>query len=317
MRRRKKRQKFVAALSGFLGLEPVLAAIEAKKDIALANKETLVAAGSLVMKKADRAGVKILPVDSEHAAVFQCLQGRQLLPGEVIFLTCSGGPFYGRKKADLRDVSVEDALAHPTWDMGRKISIDSATLMNKGLELIEAYHLFAAEDRQIEVVIHRESIVHSLVRLADGSVPAILGHPDMRLPIMQALFYPEVKRSNMTEPFDPRRGKARKLTFDDVDDETFPSILLARRALSAGGVMPLVYNAANEAAVSLFLSKRIAFLSIFRLVERCMICYAEKGRDINPASFDDMMKIHSEVLALAETLSAEEEPYPPHLLGEL
>ena len=288
--------RVLAAVSGFAGMPPVVAALRAGIDVALANKETLVSAGSLVKAAAAAGGARIIPVDSEHAAVFQCLQGKPVSAEETIFLTCSGGPFFGRSRSDLARVTVQDALAHPTWQMGRKISIDSATLMNKALEVIEASVLFGAQADQIRVIVHRESIVHSMVAFADGSVLAQLGFPDMRLAIQQALTYPAVVKNTLLQPFDPTDEKAATLTFQPVDDESFPAIMLAREALRRGGTAPLVLNAANEAAVSLFLQEKIPFLQITELVSDAL----ERYRHWSIGSLETaggMMDLHRTVMS--------------------
>ncbi|MFZ5828191.1 MAG: 1-deoxy-D-xylulose-5-phosphate reductoisomerase [Bacillota bacterium] len=258
-------QMVLTSVVGALGLKPTLAAIEAGKDIALANKETLVAAGELVMGAAKRGGVKIIPVDSEHSAIFQCLQGED--PGSVrrILLTASGGPFRGRR--DLSTITKGEALKHPRWVMGAKITIDSATLMNKALELIEAHWLFGVEMDAIEVVVHPQSIVHSAVEFVDGNIIAQLGPTDMRLPIQYALCYPE-----RTEIWLDRLDLTRvsTLTFEPPDTETFPSLNYAREAVTMGGTMPAVMNAANEVAVQRFLADQIPFAAIFRIVHEVM-----------------------------------------------
>ncbi len=253
----------VTAMMGMIGLKPTLAAIEAGKDIGLANKETLVCAGQIVMPAAAAKGVRILPVDSEHSAIFQCLQGAGDNKINKILLTASGGPFYGKKKAELEQVTVADALNHPNWSMGSKITIDSATLMNKGLEWMEAKWLFDVTDDQIEVVVHRESIVHSAVEFKDHSVIAQMGVPSMYLPIKYALTYP--KRAESGNFALSLIGKT--LHFGEADDETFACLKLAKDASRAGGLYPTVLNGANEQAVSLFLEGKIRFLEIARLVE--------------------------------------------------
>ena len=245
-------------------LLPTLTAIEAGHDIALANKETLVAGGALVTEAAKRRGVRLLPVDSEHSAIFQCLQGAPPHEGaERLILTASGGPFFGKTKQELEQVTVEQALRHPNWSMGAKITIDSATMMNKGLELIEASWLFSMPPDRIDVVVHRESVVHSLVAYRDHSVIAQMGVPDMRIPIQYALTYPERLLSAV-----PALDLAAfgRLTFFAPDEETFPAIALCRRAMAAGGTCPAALNGANERAVALFLDKRIAFTDITHLV---------------------------------------------------
>lgn len=248
---------------GMVGLRPTLAAVEAGKDVALANKETLVAGGAFVMDAVKKAGVRMLPVDSEHSAIFQCLQG---CPPEKrvnrLILTASGGPFFGRKTADLQQVTLADALNHPNWSMGQKITIDSATMMNKGLELIEASWLFDMPPEKIDIVVHRESIIHSLVEYDDNAVLAQLGTPDMRVPIQYALTYPD----RLPCPAKQLRLEDwNKLTFYAPDDEAFPAMNLARRALTMGGLYPAALNAANEVAVAAFIAGEIGFTDITRL----------------------------------------------------
>lgn len=257
----------VTSLVGFAGLAPTLAAIEAGKTIALANKETLVVAGELVTRRAREKGVAILPVDSEHCALFQCLQGERRETAERIILTASGGPFRGMDAGALRKVSIADCLRHPTWSMGKKITVDSATLVNKGLEVIEAHWLYDMPYDKIEVTVHPESIVHSMVAFRDGAVMAQLGLPDMRLPIQYALTYPVREESAF-----PRLDFARRmaLSFEPPDMETFRGLALAYEAGRAGGTMPCVLNAANEEAVAAFLAGRIGFLSIYEYIRRAM-----------------------------------------------
>jgi 1-deoxy-D-xylulose-5-phosphate reductoisomerase len=252
----------VTAVVGTVGLLPTLAAIKEGKRIALANKETLVCAGELVMRAAKERGAQILPVDSEHSAIFQCLSGSGKTY-EKILLTASGGPFRGMTPDELQKVTLEDALSHPSWRMGRKITVDSATLMNKGLEFIEAMHLYGARPDQIEIVVHPQSIVHSMVRFADNSVLAQLSVPDMRLPIQYALTYPE-RRASLTPPLDLTRLGA--LTFEKPDYETFRCLALALDTARIRGTACAVMNAANEAAVSLFLEGRIPFSQIYECV---------------------------------------------------
>ncbi|MDY3917678.1 MAG: 1-deoxy-D-xylulose-5-phosphate reductoisomerase [Candidatus Limivivens sp.] len=257
----------VTAIVGMIGIRPTIEAIKAGKDIALANKETLVTAGHLIMPMAEEYGVKILPVDSEHSAIFQSLNGED--PGKIakILLTASGGPFRGRKRADLENVRVEDALKHPNWSMGAKITIDSASLVNKGLEVMEARWLFGVELNRIQVVVQPQSIIHSMVEYVDGAVIAQLGTPDMKLPIQYALFYPE--RSYLVgERLDFAR--LGQITFEEPDMETFRGLPLAFQAARAGGSMPTVFNAANERAVSKFLKGQIRFLDIYEIIEDCM-----------------------------------------------
>lgn len=255
------------SIVGIAGLRPTLKAIEAGKTIALANKETLVTGGEIVNKLAREKGVKILPVDSEHSAIFQSLQGAPVGSVKKILLTASGGPFYGKQKKDLKNVTVKEALNHPNWSMGAKITIDSATLMNKGLEVIEAVHLFGLPAECIEVLVHRQSIVHSGVELSDGAVIAQLGTPDMRLPIQYALTYPE--RSNYAfEKLD--LFKVGTLTFEKPDTDTFRCLPLCIKAINEGGLAPTAVNGANEEAVRLFLEGKIKFLEIAELVEKAL-----------------------------------------------
>lgn len=257
----------ITALVGFAGLKPTLNAIEAGKNIALANKETLVVAGELVTQLAQQKGVNIYPIDSEHSAIFQCLVGEFHNPIEKIILTASGGPFRGKKRDELAHVTKAQALKHPNWTMGAKVTIDSATLMNKGLEVIEAKWLFGLKPAQVEVVVHPQSIVHSLVQFQDGSMKAQLGLPDMRLPIQFAMSFPQRLKSEFPR-FD--FGNFPALTFEKPDTETFRNLALAFDALTRGGNMPCVLNAANEVAVAEFLKDRIGFLEMSEVVERCL-----------------------------------------------
>ena len=257
----------LTALVGYVGLKPTLSAIRAGKHIALANKETLVVAGELVTALAKEKAVNIYPVDSEHSAIFQCLAGEWHNPIEKIILTASGGPFRGRTRAELAHVTKAQALKHPNWDMGAKITIDSASLMNKGLEVIEAKWLFNLKPEQIEVVVHPQSIIHSLVQFEDGSIKAQLGLPDMKLPIQYALAYPE-RLKNSFPRFDFTRYPA--FTFEQPDTETFRNLALAIDAMRKGGNMACIVNAANEVAVAAFLEDRIGFLEMSDLIERCM-----------------------------------------------
>ena len=256
------------AVVGMVGLQPTLAAIRAGKTLALANKETLVAGGAMVMEEARHHGVKILPVDSEHSAIFQCLQG---CPGrdalEKLILTASGGPFFGKSREELETVTREQALRHPNWDMGAKITIDSATMMNKGLEVIEASWLFGVPEDRIDVVVHRESIVHSMIQYRDHGVIAQLGVPDMALPIQYALTFPRRLPSPAGEL---KLWELSRLTFYQPDGEAFPCLELCREALRRGGLVPAAANGANEQAVALFLEGKIGFLDIPRLVESAM-----------------------------------------------
>ena len=257
----------VTAIVGMLGIRPTIAAIKAGKKIALANKETLVTAGHIIIPLAKEYKVPILPVDSEHSAIFQSLQGAGDNKISRILLTASGGPFRGRKADELKNIQVEDALKHPNWSMGRKITIDSSTLVNKGLEVMEAKWLFDVALDQIQVVVHPQSVIHSAVEYQDGAVIAQLGTPDMRLPIQYALYYPE--RRNLSG----RRldlFEIADLTFEKPDTDTFRGLALAYRAMEKGGNIPTVYNAANEKAVSLFLDRKISYPEITELIEACM-----------------------------------------------
>ena len=257
----------VTAIVGMLGIRPTIAAIKAGKKIALANKETLVTAGHIIIPLAKEYKVPILPVDSEHSAIFQSLQGAGDNKISRILLTASGGPFRGRKADELKNIQVEDALKHPNWSMGRKITIDSSTLVNKGLEVMEAKWLFDVTLDQIQVVVHPQSVIHSAVEYQDGAVIAQLGTPDMRLPIQYALYYPE--RRNLSG----RRldlFEIADLTFEKPDTDTFRGLALAYRAMEKGGNIPTVYNAANEKAVSLFLDRKISYPEITELIEACM-----------------------------------------------
>ena len=274
----------ITAVVGMVGLRPTLAAVEAGHDVALANKETLVAGGAFVMDAVRRAGVQLLPVDSEHSAIFQCLQGcppeRRL---QRLILTASGGPFFGRSREQLEGVTLADALNHPNWSMGQKITIDSATMMNKGLELIEAAWLFDMPPEKIDIVVHRESIIHSLVEYDDNAVLAQLGTPDMRVPIQYALTYPD----RLPCPAKQLRLEDWKnLTFYAPDDEAFPAMNLARRALTMGGLYPAALNAANEVAVGAFIAGEIAFVDITRLAAQAL----EQELPV-PTSVDDVFNV--------------------------
>ncbi|MFD2245963.1 1-deoxy-D-xylulose-5-phosphate reductoisomerase [Pontibacter ruber] len=257
----------LTAMVGYAGLQPTIRAIQAGKQIALANKETLVVAGQLITELAREKGVNIYPVDSEHSAIFQCLAGEFHNPIEKIILTASGGPFRGRKAEELRLVTKAQALKHPNWDMGAKITIDSASLMNKGLEVIEAKWLFGLRNDQIEVVVHPQSIIHSLVQFEDGSIKAQLGLPDMKLPIQYALGYPQRLKSDF-----PRFNflDYPQLTFEQPDLKTFRNLQLAYNAMEQGGNMPCILNAANEVAVSAFLRDEVGFLEMSDIIESCM-----------------------------------------------
>lgn len=271
-----KSEIIVTAISGMIGLKPTIAAIKKHKTIALANKETLVTGGSYIMNLAKEYNSEILPVDSEHSAIFQCLMANEVKAINKIVLTASGGPFRGKNEEYLRNVTLEDALKHPSWSMGKKITVDSATLMNKGLEVIEAKFLFDVEPEQIEVVVHPQSIIHSGIEFADHSTIAQLGLPDMRVPIQFALFYPRrvqnsYKSLSLTE--------IGSLTFEKPDMETFKCLKLAFDALKVGGTMPTVLNASNEACVNLFLNKKISFLDIGNINEKIMDLHVPKEID--------------------------------------
>lgn len=257
----------VTAIVGMIGIRPTIAAMKAGKDIALANKETLVTAGHIIMPLAKECHVKILPVDSEHSAIFQCLNGEHKDQLKKILLTASGGPFRGKKKEELKNVQVEDALKHPNWSMGRKITIDSATLVNKGLEMMEARWLFGVEPKDIQIVVQPKSIIHSMVEFVDGAVIAQLGTPDMKLPIQYALYYPN-RRHLPGDRLD--FWTLNQITFEKPDMENFPGLKLAFDAAAAGGTMPTVYNAANERAVAKFLDRKIGFLDIPEIIRSCM-----------------------------------------------
>lgn len=257
----------VTAIVGMIGLQPTMAAIKAGKDIALANKETLVTAGHIIIPAAKEYNIKILPVDSEHSAIFQCLNGENQREIDKILLTASGGPFRGRKIGELKDVTVEQALKHPNWAMGRKITIDSATMINKGLEVIEAKWLFDVDFSQVQVVVQPQSLIHSMIQFKDGAIMAQLGTPDMRLPIQYAIYYPERKY------LDGERvdfAKIGQINFENPDMETFRGLKLAYDAGICGGSMPTIFNAANERAVAMFLDRKIKFLDIYEIIESSM-----------------------------------------------
>lgn len=280
-------QVLVTAIVGMIGIRPTIAAIRAGKDIALANKETLVTAGHIIMPLAKECGVSILPVDSEHSAIFQSLNGEPADRIEKILLTASGGPFRGKTREQLADIRVEDALKHPNWSMGRKITIDSSTLVNKGLEVMEAKWLFGVDLDRIQVVVHPQSIIHSAVQFVDGAIIAQMGTPDMKLPIQYALFYPDRR---------PMQGKRvdffelGSITFEKPDTETFTGLALAYRAATLGGSMPTVYNAANEKAVALFLERKLGYLQIPELIGDAM----EHHRLIENPGVDDILAAEAE-----------------------
>ncbi len=289
----------VTAIVGMIGIRPTVEAIKAGKDIALANKETLVTAGEIIMPLAKKHGVKILPVDSEHSAILQCIHGENLngVPNKIsrILITASGGPFLGRDRAYLENVTLEDALKHPNWSMGKKITIDSATLVNKGLEVIEARWLFDILPDKIEVVVQPQSIIHSMVEFEDGSIKAQLGTPDMRLPIQYALYYPE-RRFLAGERLDFTR--LSEITIANPDRETFKGLDLAYNALNEGGTMPTVFNAANEKAVALFLNRKIKFLDIYRIIERCM----NEHKNIMHPALEDIFEVEQKVYEYIDRL---------------
>ncbi len=284
----------VTAIVGMIGIRPTIAAINKKKDIALANKETLVTAGHIIMPIARRMGVSILPVDSEHSAIFQSMQGENKDRVNRLLITASGGPFRGRSRQELETVQLEDALRHPNWSMGRKITIDSATLVNKGLEVMEAKWLFDMDLDRIQVVVHPQSFIHSMVEYVDGGIMAQLGMPDMKLPIQYALFYPDRR---------PMAGKRvdffelGSITFERPDTETFAGLRLAMRAAEEGGSVPTVFNAANEKAVSLFLDRKIRFLQIPEMIEMCM----EHHRKIEDPGVEEILNTEQETYELIQS----------------
>ena len=284
----------VTAIVGMIGIRPTIAAISAGKTIALANKETLVTAGHIIMPLAAEKKVPILPVDSEHSAIFQSMNGENRKRVSKILLTASGGPFRGKKREELADITVEDALKHPNWSMGRKITVDSSTLVNKGLEVIEAKWLFNVEPENIQVVVQPQSVIHSMVEYEDGGIMAQLGTPDMKLPIQYALFYPDRR---------PLPGKRldfyemKSITFEKPDTDTFLGLLLAYRAIHAGGSMPTVFNAANEKAVALFLDKKIRFLTIYDLIQGAM----ENHKVVENPSVEQILEAEAEAHAFVES----------------
>lgn len=283
----------VAAVVGMIGIRPVIEAIQAGKDIAFANKETLVTAGHLIMPMVQRHQVLLMPVDSEHAAIFQCLNGEHHDAVSRILLTASGGPFRGRTREELRNVQVEDALRHPNWAMGRKITIDSATMVNKGLEVIEARWLFDVDFNRIEVVLQPQSIIHSMVEFADGAVMAQLGTPDMKLPIQYALTYPQ-RRALPGERLD--FTQIQEIRFEKPDMDTFYGLRLAYQAGREGGSMPTVFNAANEKAVAMFLDRKIGYMDIPHMIEQSM----EQHKTIKNPSLEDILAVEQEVYAKIE-----------------
>lgn len=283
----------LTAMVGYAGLKPTMAAIEAGKAIALANKETLVVAGELITQLAQKKGVNIYPVDSEHSAIFQCLSGEWENPIEKIYLTASGGPFRGRTRSELETVTKAQALKHPNWDMGAKITIDSASLMNKGLEVIEAKWLFGLKTEQIDVIVHPQSIIHSIVQFEDGSMKAQMGLPDMKLPIQYALGYPDRLKSEF-----PRFNfmDYPKLTFEKADKRTFRNLELAYIALDEGGNKACILNAANEVAVNAFLNDKIGFLQIAELNEYCM----QHASFVQKPTYSDFVESNLETREVAQ-----------------
>lgn len=281
-------QMLLTSVVGSVGLIPTICAIKKGKDIALANKETLVTAGKIVMEEARKNNVRILPVDSEHSAIFQCLEANDRGDLSKILLTASGGPFRGKKAFDLENVSLEDALKHPNWSMGAKITIDSATMMNKGLEVIEARWLFDVNPEEIEVVVHPQSIIHSMVEYVDGSVIAQLGTPDMKMPIQYALTYPRRAENSYSKLDIVKQGT---LTFESPDLESFRCLKLSFEALKEGGTMPVVLNAANEVAVEKFLERKINFMDIPRIIEESLHSHQNKK---NP-SVDDILAVDRQI----------------------
>lgn len=284
----------VTAIVGMIGIKPTMAAIKAGKDIALANKETLVTAGHIIIPAAKEYNVSILPVDSEHSAIFQCLNGERKQEIDKILLTASGGPFRGKTTDELKDVTVEAALKHPNWAMGRKITIDSATMVNKGLEVIEAKWLFDVDFSQVQVVVQPQSLIHSMVQFKDGAVMAQMGTPDMRLPIQYAVYYPERRY------LDGQRvdfSKIGSITFEEPDMETFRGLKFAYEAGRCGGSMPTVFNAANEKAVAMFLDRKIKFLDIYQIIEEAM----NNVKLVSEPSIDEILAVEKETYEFIES----------------
>lgn len=288
----------VLAVVGMVGIRPAIAAINAHKDIALANKETLVTAGHIIMTLAKEKNVRILPVDSEHSAIFQCLNGEDTKAVSKLILTASGGPFRGMTREQMKNVKVEDALKHPNWSMGRKITIDSATMVNKGLEIIEAKWLFDMAVEDIQVVVQPQSLIHSMVEFEDGAIMAQLGTPDMRLPIQYALYYPE-RRHLKGERVD--FSKIASINFEIPDMDNFRGLYLARQAGITGGSMPTVMNAANEKAVELFLDKKIGFLDIIDIMEKSM----NRHVNIKNPSLEDILQTEQDTYDYIDDLLGE------------
>lgn len=284
----------VTAIMGMIGIQPTVAAIKAGKDIALANKETLVTAGHIIMPLAKKCGVQILPVDSEHSAIFQCLHGEKKEQVSKLLITASGGPFRGKTRKELENIQVEDALKHPNWVMGRKITIDSSTLVNKGLEVMEAKWLFDMELDAIEVVVHPQSVIHSMVEFKDGAIKAQLGTPDMKLPIQYALYYPD-RKFLAGERLD--FAKLATMTFEKPDMENFRGLSLALQASRQGGSMPTVFNAANELAVAKFLDKKIKYLEIIEIIEFCM----QQHKKVEHPTVEEILAVEQAVYEMIES----------------
>lgn len=290
----KESQILVTAIVGMIGIRPTIEGMKAGKDIALANKETLVTAGHIIMPLAKEYGVRILPVDSEHSAIFQALNGEEHKTIDKLLITASGGPFRGKKTKDLEHIQVEDALKHPNWAMGQKITIDSATLVNKGLEVMEAKWLFGMDLNQIQVVVQPQSVIHSMVQFTDGSIIAQLGTPDMRLPIQYAIY------GGTRKYLDGERldfAKLGSITFENPDIETFKGLPLAMEAAKVGGSMPTVFNAANEKAVAFFLQRKIRFLDIYTIIEDAM----ERHEVVSNPTVEEILKIEQEIYKRIES----------------
>ena len=289
-----KAQTVVTAVVGMIGILPTIAAIQAGRDIALANKETLVTAGHLIIPMVKEQGVRLLPVDSEHSAIFQCLNGKHGNRIQKILLTASGGPFRGWTREQMKNIQVEDALKHPNWSMGRKITIDSSTMVNKGLEVMEARWLFGVGMDQVQVVVQPQSVIHSMVEFEDGAVMAQLGTPDMKLPIQYALYYPE-RRPLAGDRLD--FWKLKEIRFEKPDFENFPALSLAYRAGKTGGSLPTVFNAANERAVSMFLNRKIGYLTIVDIIESAM----ERHQVISDPSVEQILETERETYDYIES----------------
>ena len=289
-----KAQTVVTAVVGMIGILPTIAAIQAGRDIALANKETLVTAGHLIIPMVKEKGVRLLPVDSEHSTIFQCLNGEHGNRIQKILLTASGGPFRGWTREQMKNIQVEDALKHPNWSMGRKITIDSSTMVNKGLEVMEARWLFGVEMDQVQVVVQPQSVIHSMVEFEDGAVMAQLGTPDMKLPIQYALYYPE-RRPLAGDRLD--FWKLKEIRFEKPDFENFPALSLAYRAGKTGGSLPTVFNAANERAVSMFLNRKIGYLTIVDIIESAM----ERHQVISDPSVEQILETERETYDYIES----------------